>query len=118
MEKVQECLTLLSQCGDDTAVLQQADLLFSEGKKLFLQGKYSEAVERVKEAREIYESLGANEKAEESTAWIEETQNYEQKKREEEEAMKRNRVVLAAILGITASAIAVLFAWRRSKPYE
>lgn len=117
MEKVQECLTLLSECGNSAAVLRQADLLFSEGKKLSRQGKYSEALETVKEAREIYESLGANEKAEECAAWIEETQDYEQKKRQEDEAMKRNRLVLAAILGIAVSVIAVLFAWRRSKLY-
>jgi len=116
-EKVQECLTLLSQCGDSASLLQKADLLFSEGKNLSRQGLFSEAIESVKEAQNIYESLGLNEKVEECNSWIEEARSDEQRKKQEAEAIKRNRVILAGIVVVTAVVIIVLFAWRRSRHY-
>lgn len=116
-ERVQECLTLSSQCGDSASLLQKADLLFSEGKKLSQQGKYSEAIETVTEARDIYESLGVSEKVKECNAWIEVARSDEQRKKQETEAMKRNRVILAGIVVVTVIVIIVLIAWRRSRHY-
>lgn len=118
-KKIQECLKLLSECGNTAALLQMADSLLSDGKKAFEQRKFGEAVEKIEEARTIYEDLRNAQKVEECTVLIEEIYDYQRGKRQAEEALQRNRLVLAVILVITAIAVVVIYLWKRSRPsYE
>ena len=105
-------------CGDLEALLQKGDLLFAEGEALFEEGEYSEALEKIEEAKIIYEGLGNSGKVDECDSFIEKIQNY-QRGESEEEILRRNRIVLAVIMLVTAAIIVVLYLWWRSKPiYE
>ena len=117
-EKIGACVELLTVCGDLEALLQKGDLLFAEGEALFEEGEYSEALEKIEEAKIIYEGLGNSGKVDECDSFIEKIQNY-QRGESEEEILRRNRIVLAVIMLVTAAIIVVLYLWWRSKPiYE
>jgi tetratricopeptide (TPR) repeat protein len=114
-KKIEECLKLLSECGNKSVTLQKADLLISEGKRLFRQKKYSEAVDTVKEAKTLYESVGRDEKVKECSVLIEEIQDYEQKERQNIENMKRNRMILTGILLGTVIMITIFLFMKKIK---
>ena len=114
-QKIEECVVLLTECGDKAALLQKADLLFAEGEELFGQEKYAEAVEKVEEARVVYEGLGNSGKVEECNRLIEEIGDYQKGEQREEEVLQRNRFILAVILVVTVIVIALLYVWRRSR---
>lgn len=115
--KIEECVVLLTECGDKEALLYKADLLFAEGEEFVNEEKYPEAVEKIEEARIIYESLGNTEKVKACNSLMEEIQNYQQGETEEE-TIQRNRLVLAVILVIATVIIGVVYIWRRVQPYE
>lgn len=117
-ERAEKCLDLLTECGDTTALLQKADLLLEEGKELKGEGKYAEALQRIEEAKPMYEQLEIARRVDECNTLIEELQEYVKGKQETEEVLRRNRLVLAVILVITTVIIAALILWRRSKRYE
>lgn len=117
-QRIEECVALLTECGDKAALLQKADLLFAEGEELLLQEKYAEAVEKIEEAKVVYEGLGNSGKVEECDVLIEKILNLQQGEVKEEEALQRNRLVLAVIMVATIIVIVVLYWWRRPKsPY-
>jgi len=115
-KKIEECVALLTECGDKEALLQKGDLLFEEGKTLFEQEEYSNALEKIEEAKIVYEGLGYTEKVEECDTLIEEIHGYEQGEEQPDDTSQRNRLILAVILVITAVVIVALFIWRRSRP--
>jgi tetratricopeptide (TPR) repeat protein len=114
IKKIEECSRFLAECGDKEALRAKADLLFSEGEALFEQLEYSEAIEKILEAKAIYENLNVNVKAELCDSLIEKIQNSQQGK-PQEDVLARNRLVLAVIILATAAIVAILFLWRRSK---
>lgn len=115
-KKIEECVALLTECGDKQALLQKGDLLFEEGKTLFEQGEYAEAAEKVEEAKIIYEGLGNTEKVEECNALTKKIQREQQGEEQTDDTSQRNRLILAVILVITSIVIVVLYFWRRSRP--
>ncbi len=116
-KKAEECLTLLSECGNTEALLEKADLLFKEGAEFFRQKRYAGAVRKVEEAKEIYQRLGNAEGVGKCDSLLRDIENA-QRTTTEEEAVRRNRWILAAILVVTTFLIAVLYLWRRSRPYS
>jgi tetratricopeptide (TPR) repeat protein len=117
-QKIEECVSLLTICGDRGALLQKADLLFEEGNTLSGQKKYEEALEKVEGAKIIYENLGIAEKVDECNRLIKEIQNYQKKEQQTEETLQMNRLILAVILVVTAVVIVVLYIWRRLRYRE
>ena len=117
-EKIEECVSLLTICGDRGALLQKADSLFEEGNTLSGQKKYEEALEKVEGAKIIYENLGISEKVDECDKLIKEIQNYQKKEQQTEETLQMNRFILAVILVVTTVVIVILFIWRRLRYRE
>ncbi|MGC1120075.1 MAG: Gldg family protein [Candidatus Methanofastidiosia archaeon] len=115
-EKTEECLRLLSECGDTLAMVRQANLLLEEAQTLVGQRKFAQAMEKTREARSLYERLEIPEKVEECDKLLASIQEYQQGQSEEKKTSERNRAILAAIVIGTSIIIVVLFLWRRSQP--
>jgi tetratricopeptide (TPR) repeat protein len=117
-QKIQECVSLLTECGDKEALLAKADLLLEEGRTLFLQKEYAEALEKTEGARIIYENLGNTEGVGNCDDLIEEIQDYQRKEQQTEEELQRNRIILAVLLIVATVIIVVLYVWRRMRTRE
>lgn len=117
-KKVQECLTLLSECGDTAALMQKADLLVSEGRALLGQERYKEALQKVEEARTLYQELGRTENVGECNTLVEEIEKFQKEEQLQEKSLQRNRNILAGILVSTMVVIVAIYVWRRSTPRE
>jgi hypothetical protein len=114
-EKVNECMALLAECGDTTALIYNASILLEEGKQLMEEERYAEARQSITEARSIYEQFENEQKIAECDALLEEIQHF-QGEEEFEETAQRNRNILAGLLLIAAVIIIILIIWRRSRP--
>lgn len=117
-QKIEECVLLLTECGDRAALLNKGSMLFADGEALFEQGRYAEAVEKIEEAKVVFESLGAGEDVEKCDAYIKEIQDYQQGIRKEEEAAKRNRIILAVVIVVVSVVMGLVIVWKRRQPSE
>ncbi|MBU7031014.1 MAG: hypothetical protein HXS53_00660 [Theionarchaea archaeon] len=114
-EKVNECVTLLSECGDKSAYLYNASVLVEDGRQLIDEGKYREATQKITEARSIYEEFQLGERVTECDGLLEKIKRLQGEEKTEETA-QRNRKILAGLLLITMVMIIILILWRRSRP--
>jgi tetratricopeptide (TPR) repeat protein len=115
-EKTEECLKLLSECGDTLAMVRQANLLLEEAQTLVGQRKFAQAIEKTREAKSLYETLEIPEKVEECDNLLTSIQDYQKEQGEEKKTSERNRAILAAIVIASSLIIVVLFMWRKSQP--
>ncbi|MBU7043302.1 MAG: hypothetical protein HXS47_06890 [Theionarchaea archaeon] len=114
-EKVNECMALLAECGDTTAMIYNASMLLEEGQQLLEEGSYAQAKENIEEARSLYKQVEATEKVAECDILLEQIQQL-QGEEESTEIAQRNRTILAGLLLITTVIIIILILWRRSRP--
>jgi tetratricopeptide (TPR) repeat protein len=118
-ERAEECIILLSECGDTTAMMQRADLLFEEGEEFSREGKYEEAIRSFEEAQVLYEQLEIAVKVEECRTKIDELEEYGQGEEQRDETLQRNRLILAVVLIVVTAVIVIVYVWRKSHPpYE